>query len=333
MANTKSVGDNMHAGSAYSHSFGNMADKTWAFIIHIAIMLIFGALGGWLNYLRKPQDDSPKKKIKRPWMMSILMGVIAAFLVPLFLEIIQSDLVETDKLDGAAISLHYIDGILVQALTRGNGIEGEDITDKAYFLVPTTTYIKKEHQVDGEVVCKKTIENARNYVSGALHLKDINEFKTRVPNLTFMAYGLKPSMSETYYEDMAILLSCNINSVLSPGFKDMFRTDGKVYRLNDNIHYAELGFTAKHPRGAFARKLSSDVEIVETVLLDIIWQVGRTGKVTPVAIFENVVIDDANITQATLHNPRFIEEMDLDIGDTILVTRAGGIIPRVLGKL
>ena len=246
----------------------------------------------------------------------------------------RDQIVETDKLDGAAISLHYVDGVLVQALTRGDGIEGEDITDKAYHLVPTTSYVKTEHQVDGEVVCDKDIENARNYASGALHLKDIEEFKSeRLPHLTFMAYGLKPSMNETYYEDMGILVSCGITTVLSPGFEDKFRTDGLVYRLNDNEHYKELGYTSKHPRGAFARKKSSDVAIEETVLLECKWQVGRTGKVTPVAIFESIVIDDANITQATLHNPGFIEEMDLDIGDTILVTRAGGIIPRVLGKL
>ena len=114
--------------------------------------------------------------------------------------------------------------------------------------------------------------------------------------------------------------------------REFFRTDGTVIRLNNNGDYARLGYTAKHPRGAYARKLSSDVEIVETVLLEVIWQVGRTGQVTPVAVFEDIVIDDAVINRATLHNVGILNELDLEIGDLILVTRSGGIIPKVLGK-
>jgi DNA ligase (NAD+) len=114
--------------------------------------------------------------------------------------------------------------------------------------------------------------------------------------------------------------------------RDFFPTDGQVTRLNDNATYKELGYTAKHPRGAYARKLRSDVAIEETVLLDVLWQVGRTGAVTPVAIFEDIVIDDAVINRATLHNAGFLQNMQLEIGDLILVTRSGGIIPKVLGK-
>ena len=243
--------------------------------------------------------------------------------------------IESPKLDGSAVSLLYVEGVLVLGLRRGKGgIEGEDITDKMYQLVPNEIGVSGVHQVEGEVVCPKDIKNARNFASGALGTKDLAEFiDNKSDKLTFIAYGVKPAITEQYSMDMAVLMANNFVTVLQPELKDHFRTDGTVYRLDDNELFDSLGFTAKHPRGAYARKLSSDVAIVETTLLDCIWQVGRTGKVTPVAIFENVVIDDANITNATLHNAGFIEEMDLDIGDTILVTRSGGIIPKVLGKV
>lgn len=241
--------------------------------------------------------------------------------------------VESIKLDGAAISLLYIDGQLVKGITRGDGIVGEDITDKVYHLVPTQIGLSGTYQVDGEVVCPKTIDNARNFVSGALHIKDLDIFtKEKVPHLTFVAYGLKPYITDTYFEDMGLLVANGFLTVISGDLNGRFPTDGMVYRVNNNAAYSLLGYTSKHPRGAYARKQSFAVEIVETTLTKCVWQLGRTGKVTPVAIFDTVVIDGANITQATLHNAGFIEDMDLSVGDRILVTRAGGIIPKVLGK-
>ena len=132
---------------------------------------------------------------------------------------------------------------------------------------------------------------------------------------------------------MGLLQKEGFNTVLNIPEEHKYPTDGVVYRLDSNEEFSKLGHTSKHPRGAYARKLSSDVEIKETKLLEVVWQVGSSGKVTPVANFEEVVIDDAKITRATLHNPGFIEDMDLSIGDTLLVTRSGGVIPKVLGKL
>lgn len=245
-----------------------------------------------------------------------------------------TDKIKSPKLDGTAISLLYEEGFLVQALRRGrDGLEGEFVTDFMQLLVPKQIEHKYTTQINGEVVCDKSINNARNYASGAFGLKDIDEFKTRVPYLKFVAYGVMPFLSDTYEVDMALLHSEGIDTVLGLNISENFRTDGTVYRENNNQRFESVGFTSKYPRGAFARKQSSDVAVETTVLTNVLWQVGRTGQITPVAIFDEIIIDDAKITRATLHNAGFIEEMDLDIGDTILVTRSGGIIPKVLGKL
>lgn len=241
--------------------------------------------------------------------------------------------IRSPKLDGTAISLLYMDGFLVKALRRGrDGIEGEDVTDKMLHLVPNRITFTKTHQIDGEVVCDKTINNARNYASGSFTLKSIEDFMDRVQHLRFVAYGVRPAISSTYTADMALLYNEEFSTVLQKNIAEDYRTDGEVFREEINLLYEEAGYTSKHPRGAYARKQSSDVEIKETQLLEVIWQVGRTGQVTPVAIFAEITIDDAKITRATLHNAGFIEQMDLDVGDTILVTRSGGIIPKVLGK-
>ena len=167
-------------------------------------------------------------------------------------------------------------------------------------------------------------------MSGALHLKDLEEFLTR--KLVFVAYGVQPALSNSYSSDMLSLSKYGFN-VVTIGTWEEYPQDGKVVRVDDNQLYTNLGFTDKHPRGALAIKRRKDVVIVPTKLLDVTWQVGKGGKVTPVATFEPVVIEDANITRATLHNPGFIEELNLSIGDTILITRSGGIIPKVVGKL
>lgn len=243
--------------------------------------------------------------------------------------------IKSPKLDGTAISLIYEEGYLIMALRRGRSgdTEGQIVTDKMALLVPNKVDRKDKHQVNGEVVCDKTINNARNYASGAFGLKDLDEFKTRVPHLQFVAYGVRPTDAETYEADMALLWSYGFFSVLTLNIAENFRTDGKVYRENNNALFESAGYTSKHPRGAFARKQSDEVAIKHTILRDVVWQVGRTGKVSPVAIFDEVIIDDARITKATLHNAGFIEEMGLSIGDTIIITRSGGIIPKVLGKV
>lgn len=238
----------------------------------------------------------------------------------------------TPKLDGAAIECLYIDGKLVQAATRGDGIEGTDITDKMYArkdLVPLTVKRLDVHQVTGEVVAPNHIENARNYAAGALNLKDLGEFCTRA--ISFFAYGVSPSAADTFSQDMAILESEGFNTVYAADIHNIYPCDGIVFRIDNNKQFNDLGFTSKHPKGAYAKKVRG--EAVETTLLAVEWQVGRTGRVTPIAILEPVLVGDALVSRATLNNPGFIEMLDLYIGDTVAIIRAGEIIPQVLYKV
>lgn len=272
------------------------------------------------------------EKATHPYQMQSLKKVYDDESAPYKLK----NSIESPKLDGTAISLVYEEGWLVMALRRGRSgdTEGQVVTDKMAHLVPNQIERLDKHQVNGEVVCDKSINNARNYASGAFGIKDINEFvRDKLPHLKFVAYGIKPTFAETYEADMALLHAEGIATVLERDIDVNYRTDGRVFRENNNSLFEAAGNTSKHPRGAYARKKTSEVAIEQTELLRVEWQVGRTGQVTPVAHFEEVTIDDAKITKATLHNPGFIQDMQLDIGDTILVTRSGGIIPKVLGKV
>ena len=235
------------------------------------------------------------------------------------------------KLDGAAISLLYVDGYLVRGLTRGDGIEGQLITDKllATKIVPHEIPHKGVVQITGEFVAPMNIENARNYAAGSLNLKDVNEFKTRA--LSFFAYGVQPTLADTFNEDMKLLQSYGFGVINEPDLDKIFPCDGVVFRVNDNKLFFEMGFTAKHPRGAYAKK--ERAAHVETTLLDVEWQVGKSGKVTPVAILEPVYIGDALVSRATLNNPGFIEMLDLQIGDRVAIIRSGEIIPCILHKV
>lgn len=237
------------------------------------------------------------------------------------------------KLDGAALSLLYIDGNLVRALTRGDGVEGRLVTDKFLGrpdLVPQNISFSGIIQVDGEVAAPKHIENARNYASGALNLKDLEEFRTRA--VSFFAYALRPNQFSKYSEDMKSLKREGFNTVYGEFELDkIYPCDGLVFRLNDNATFDSLGYTSKHPRGAYALKERPEGAV--TTLLDVEWQVGKSGKVTPVAILEPILLGDATVSRATLNNPGFIEMLDIQIGDQVHVIRSGEIIPCITHKV
>jgi DNA ligase (NAD+) len=244
--------------------------------------------------------------------------------------------VDTDKsvkLDGAAVEHLYIDGEHVRSVTRGDGTEGQVVTDKfkATNLIPHKIRIMGVVQVTGELCAPKHIENARNYAAGALNLNDVNEFKTRA--VEFFAYNVQPYQSKYFQEDMEILKKVGFNTVKDgKGELDkIYPSDGIVIRVNSHEEFEKLGFTSKHPRGAYAIKERG--EAVETRILDVEWQVGKSGKVTPVAILEPVMVGDAKVSRATLNNPGFIKALDLRIGDTVAIIRAGEIIPCVLHKI
>jgi DNA ligase (NAD+) len=237
--------------------------------------------------------------------------------------------VTTPKLDGAAVALYYIYGKLSLALTRGDGKEGQDITDKMVMLVPKELKsVESILQITGEIVAPKTIDNARNYAAGALNLKSVDEFSSR--DLTFIAYGMKPYKYDCWSEDLSYLSDSGFNTVMDSEW-EQFLHDGKVYRLNDYEKFDSLGYTSKHPRGAFALKERKGGVI--TKLLDVEWQVGRSGVVSPVAILEPAVIGEATVARATLHNIKYIQDLDLDYGCLVEVVRSGEIIPRVVRRV
>jgi len=234
----------------------------------------------------------------------------------------------TAKLDGAAVSITYVDGELQQALTRGDGKAGLDITDKMRFIVPRYINIKGLAQITGEVVAPKTIPNARNYASGALNLKDIEEFKSR--DLTFIAYAVQPTITDSWVADMKLVSDSGIEPVTSSDYS-MFPQDGKVVRVDSNKYFESLGYTSHHPRGSFALKTRQAG--VVTRLLDVEWNVGKSGAVSPVAILEPCVIGEATVSRATLHNMAYIEALELEIGCDVEVIRSGEIIPRIVKRV
>jgi DNA ligase (NAD+) len=185
------------------------------------------------------------------------------------------------------------------------------------------------HQVIGEIAAPKHIENARNYAAGALNLKDMGEFCTRA--ISFFAYGVYPTEAATFTEDMRLLSGYGFNTIYDNDIHNIYPCDGLVFRINSNSVFSELGYTAKHPRGAYAKK--ERAEAVETQILSVEWQVGKSGKVTPVAILQPVMIGDALVSRATLNNHGFIEMLNLQIGDTVGVIRAGEIIPCITYKV
>ena len=234
----------------------------------------------------------------------------------------------TAKLDGAAVSITYIEGVLTQALTRGDGKAGLDITDKVKTLVPNKIWSKGLKQITGEVVAPKEIPNARNYASGALNLKDLEEFKSR--NLTFISYGIQPAICAEWSADMGMLKDMGFNTVTQSDWTE-FPHDGKVVRVDSNIYFETLGHTSHHPRGAFALKTRQAG--VVTRLLDVEWNVGKSGAVSPVAILEPCTIGEATVSRATLHNIGYNEALDLEIGCNVEVIRSGEIIPRIVRRV
>jgi len=236
------------------------------------------------------------------------------------------------KLDGAAIAALYINKQLVQVLTRGDGLEGRDITEKFIFssksILPKHIELDGIVQVTGEITTTSDVENARNYASGALNLISIEEFNSR--DLYFTGYGLYPETA-TYEHDLELLRLNGFKTIADEAWCSKFDTDGIVVRINSNEDYMALGFTAKHPRGAYAVKERKFGAI--TTLLDVEWQVGKSGKVTPVAILEPCKIGDSTVARATLNNIAFIEALDLEIGCKVEVQKMGDIIPGIVRRI
>ena len=251
----------------------------------------------------------------------------------------KGKLVWTPKLDGAAVSLTYFGGKLVSALTRGDGRKGIDITNNMVHLVPIEYDFFKVHpdlfgperpytQITGEVVAPKHIKNARNYAAGALNLKDYEEFIMR--EIEFIAYDIQPKNELLWSEEMANLKKIHFRTILDSEYHE-YPTDGMVCRIDNQLDYENRGYTSHHPRGAYALKRIQ--KGVETNLIDVIWQVGKSGVVSPVGILDPIEIDGAMVSKATLHNIKYIEGLNLEIGCRVEVIRSGEIIPRIVRRV
>ena len=241
-----------------------------------------------------------------------------------------SPMVRTPKLDGAAVSLQYVNGHIAQALTRGDGNLGRDITLKLEELVPNVISIKGKIQITGEVVAPDTIPNARNFAAGSLNLKDLREFRTRAKDLRFVAYDIQGVAYETLTDAMDCLAHSGFN-VITRFDAAGYPTDGEVFRINNYKSFYRMGYTAHHPRGAFALKERKEGVITE--LLDVVWQVGKSGVVSPVAILRPVEVGDALVSRATLHNIEYIRSLGLEIGCQVEIIRSGEIIPRIVRRV
>ena len=270
------------------------------------------------------------------------------------------------KIDGLAISLLYKDGILVRGATRGDGKIGEDITHNVKTIKDIPLKLNKniDIEVRGEIYISKKefnrvnkerekqnldlFQNARNLASGSVRQLDskvaasrkLSNFIYHLPNpkdygiysheeaLNFMA-----SLGFVVNKDRKV---CdNINEVIS--FIDdvstrrkslLYDIDGMVIKVDDINMQDALGFTAKNPKWAIAYKFPP--EEVTTRLTDIIFTVGRTGKITPNAILEPVRVAGSTISRATLHNEDFIKEKDIRVGDIVVLRKAGDVIPEVV---
>jgi DNA ligase (NAD+) len=272
------------------------------------------------------------------------------------------------KFDGLAVALTYEDGLLVRGATRGDGLQGEDITANLRTLrsipLKIDTEPFKRIEVRGEVYMpKKEFErinaereaegetpfaNPRNAAAGALRLLDPAITAQRKLGIFIYAVGfLDSNPFKTHYELQEQLkalrfpinkynrLCENFESTLAliEEFRDKrkeldYEVDGLVIQLNSLAHRKQLGETSKFPRWAVAYKYEAEQAVTE--ILDIICQVGRTGSITPVAELQPVLISGSTVSRATLHNEDEIKRKDIRVGDRVVIEKAGEIIPKVI---
>ena len=277
------------------------------------------------------------------------------------------------KLDGFAVSILSVNGILTQAATRGDGTTGADITANIRTIRNIPLQLLTDNpparlEVRGEVFMphagferlneyalehgEKTFANPRNAAAGSLRQLDPNITSKRP--LVLNAYGIGIAegveLPNTHYARLQWLKSigipvnpeirlCNGTNEVLDFYRDIqnkrsslgYDIDGTVLKINDIALQNELGFISKAPRWAIAYKFPAQEEL--TVLNDVEFQVGRTGAITPVAKLEPVFVAGVTVSNATLHNGDEIERLNIAIGDTVVIRRAGDVIPQIIGVL
>ena len=270
------------------------------------------------------------------------------------------------KIDGLAVSLIYENGIFKSAATRGNGTIGEDITHNVKTIKSLPLRLNKPETIEvrGEIYMPKKsfnklneqrekngeplFQNPRNAAAGSIRQLDSSIAKSR--NLDAFLYHVPATTKKTHYE--ALMELKELGFIVNPNIKLVhniseildyieewtarrdelpYEIDGIVIKVNDIHMQKELGNTAKYPKWVIAYKFPA--EEVKSKLTDIVCTVGRTGQITPNAVFDPVKVMGSTIRRATLHNEKYIQDKDLRIGDMILVHKAGDVIPEVVGPV
>lgn len=268
------------------------------------------------------------------------------------------------KIDGLAVSLQYEKGILKRAATRGNGLVGEDITHnvKTIGTIPLRLNKPVDIEVRGEIYMplkafnelnekrlkngEPIFQNPRNAAAGSI--RQLNSSVAKSRKLDAFLYHVPETDKKTHYE--ALMELKELGFIVNPNIRLVknideildyinewtarrgelpYDIDGIVIKVNDIHMQRELGFTAKYPRWVIAYKFPA--EDVKTRLTDIVCTVGRTGQITPNAVFDPVKVMGSTIRRATLHNGDYINSKNLKIGDNIFVHKAGDVIPEVVG--
>lgn len=273
------------------------------------------------------------------------------------------------KLDGLSISVTYKDGKLVQGVTRGDGVIGEDVTENILQIQSIPKFLKEKIDIEvrGEIVLpiskfqkinekrlangEEIFANPRNAASGTLRQLDPEIVKERGLDCYFYfvvggeKYGIKTHREAFDFIEKIGLKTTGIDEVLTSVeeidkrieyWKDArekldYETDGMVLKVNEIEYWEVLGNTTKSPRWAIAYKFPA--KQVSTKLLGITWQVGRTGKVTPVAELEEVEVSGSRVKRASLHNFDEIVRKDIKIGDKVFIEKAAEIIPQVVKSI
>ncbi|WP_194437082.1 NAD-dependent DNA ligase LigA [Vibrio fluminensis] len=274
------------------------------------------------------------------------------------------------KLDGLAVSLLYVDGVLVQAATRGDGTTGENITENVRTIAAIPLKLRGEGwpqriEVRGEVFMpkagfdklneialkkgEKTFVNPRNAAAGSLRQLDSRITATRP--LSFYAYSVGVveggALSSSHYErflqlkgwglpmcpetkrvDSLEAVKAYYQDILARRDTLAYEIDGVVIKVDDIALQERLGFVARAPRWAIAYKFPAQEEI--TLLNDVEFQVGRTGAITPVAKLEPIFVGGVTVSNATLHNADEIARLQVKIGDSVIIRRAGDVIPQIV---
>ena len=276
----------------------------------------------------------------------------------------DTEFVVETKIDGLSVSIEYENGKLVRSSTRGDGNIGEDITQNIKMIktVPQTLNSNDTIEVRGEVYLpraefqrindeltkenKKLLSNPRNAAAGTLRQLDVSLVKER--NLSIFVFNVqKGGNFKTHYESIMYLKKiginvieyiklCNSKKSVIEAIKEIgnlrdslsYDIDGAVVKVNDLKIREEMGKTIKVPKWAVAYKYPPEQK--ETLIKDIALQVGRTGQVTPLAILEPVRVAGSIISKATLHNFDYIENLDIRVGDTCIIEKAGDVIPEVV---